>query len=113
MVATTSRGVGEIIDAVTDKPETPAETTPRKQSTTALAVGYFLARLGIFLVIMAIFWLVGFTGLPGALAAAIVSIPVSFFALSSMRVRVAEAMADRRTEQISLKREFRGGSTAE
>lgn len=95
---------------MTEKPETSAATAPKKQSTTALAAGYFLARLGIFLVIMAIFWLVGFTGLPGALAAAIVSIPVSFFALSSMRVRVAEAMAERREEQLGLKREFRGGT---
>ena len=101
------RLVNEIIDDVIDKPGAPSETPQKKQATTSLAVSYFVARLGIFLAIMAVFWLVGFGGLPGALAAAILSIPVSFFVLSGLRVRVAEAMAERQQSQLSLRDEFR------
>ena len=99
--------VNETIDGVTDKPEPTAETPKAKQPTTSLAASYFVARIGIFLVILAIFWLVGFRGLPGALAAAILSIPVSFFALTNMRVRVAGAMATRKEAQLNMRDEFR------
>lgn len=78
-----------------------------QQSTTGLAVAYFMARFGIFVAILAVFWLVGFRGLPGALAAAILSIPVSFFALGRMRERVAGRMEQRKSEQLDLKSEFR------
>lgn len=92
---------------MTDKPDVPAEPEKTRTPAISLAVSYLVARLGIFAAILAIFWLVGFRGLPGALAAAIVSIPVSLFALSSMRVRVAETMAERKHGQISLRDQFR------
>lgn len=96
---------------VTDEPDTSAENPPKKSRPTLLAVSYFMARFGIFVLILAVFWLFGFGGLPGALAAAILSIPVSFFLLGRMRVQVAEAMADRRQSQLSLRDEFRTAGT--
>jgi hypothetical protein len=108
-VAAAETALDERMDGVTDKPEASADNPPKKQPTTSLAVSYFIARFGIFVVILAIFWLVGFRGLPGALAAAILSIPVSFFGLTKMRVRVAEAMAERKQTQTSLRDEFRTG----
>lgn len=95
------------MNGVSDESEASAEKPLKKQPTTSLAVSYFIARFGIFVVILAIFWLIGFEGLPGALAAAIVSIPVSFFALGKMRVRVATAMAERKHSQLSMRDEFR------
>lgn len=89
--------------------EQPEKTTtpPKRQPAASLAAAYFVARLGIFLAILGLFWLVGFRGLPGALAAAIVSIPVSFFLLTSMRERVATRLAERKQAQLSVKEEFR------
>ncbi|MFV0533257.1 MAG: DUF4229 domain-containing protein [Cumulibacter sp.] len=92
---------------MSDTPESSSEVPQQKQSTTGLALSYFIARLGIFALILAGFWLIGFRGLPGAVAAAIVSIPVSFFALSKMRVRVAEGMSQRKEKQLSMRDEFR------
>lgn len=93
---------------VSEKPAKSDSPTPEKQqSAGSLAAAYFVARLGIFIAILAIFWAVGFRGLPGALAAAILSIPVSFLVLGRMRERVAGRMHERKAEQLSLKEEFR------
>lgn len=92
---------------MTEKPEASAAKMPKRQPAASLAAAYFVARLGVFLVILAIFWVVGFRGLPGALAAAILSIPVSFFTLGRMRQSVAIRMDERRAEQQNLKDEFR------
>ena len=92
---------------MTEKPETPATKLPKQQPAASLAAAYFLARLGIFVAILAIFWWIGFDGLPGALGAAILSIPVSFFALGKMRERVAQRLEERRAGQQNLKEEFR------
>lgn len=88
-----------------DQPE--KTTAPAKQPAASLAAAYFVARFGIFLAILGVFWLFGFRGLPGALAAAIVSIPVSFFLLTSMREKVAIRLAERKQAQLSVKDEFR------
>lgn len=98
---------------MTDK-QNPDIVPRKKQGAGSLAAAYFVARLGIFAAILALFWAFGFRGLPGALSAAIVSIPVSFYLLSGMRVRVAQRMEERKIEQLTLKDEFRTtGKTAD
>lgn len=97
---------------MTEKPEAPIGEI-KQRPAVMMAVGYLFARLAIFVLLLSVFWLSGFGGMPGALAAAILSIPISFFMLSGMRIRVAEAMQERREAQDDLREKFRSEGKSE
>ena len=92
----------------------PAEDTAAHDASarTAKPVGplmaaYFLARVGVFAVLVVIFYLVHFRGFPGLIAAAIVSIPVSYFVCRGWRIELARRMADRQEQKLQFKQEFK------
>lgn len=97
---------------MSEKPEVPIDEI-KQRPPVMMAVGYLFARLAIFVLLLSVFWLAGFGGMPGALAAAILSIPISFFMLSGMRIRVAEAMHERREAQGNIREQFRSGGKSE
>lgn len=102
----------------------PTEPNPTEPETTAavsepaaeegdskpiagLMAAYAVGRLGIFVILGAIFWAFGFRGLPGLLAAALISIPLSFVLLKVWRVELARRIEERKTAQLRMKDAFR------
>lgn len=79
----------------------------KRQPVGALTLFYVVGRFAVFGALVGIFFLLGFRGFPGLIAAAFVSIPLSFFVLKPVRVRLAQRMLDRRLEKESVRDDFR------
>ena len=75
------------------QPDTPttSATTPSGSAAVAFAV-YSLARMGLFLALWAALFSVGLPPLPAALAAAVLSLPLSWLLLARQRARLAERL---------------------
>ncbi|GAB3306063.1 DUF4229 domain-containing protein [Epidermidibacterium keratini] len=89
--------------SVSKASDEPAGSKP----IAALMAAYAVGRLGIFVILGMIFWAFGFRGLPGLLAAALISIPLSFVVLKAWRVELAKRIEERKVAQLSIKDEFR------
>ncbi len=85
----------------------PAADQGDSKPIAGLMVAYAVGRLGIFVILGAIFWAFGFRGLPGLLAAALISIPLSFVLLKVWRVELARRIEERKATQLSMKDAFR------
>lgn len=85
----------------------PAADQVESKPIAGLMVAYAVGRLGIFVTLGSIFWAFGFRGLPGLLAAALISIPLSFVALKVWRVELARRIEERKSTQLSMKDAFR------
>lgn len=79
----------------------------QQQPVAALTLFYIVGRFAVFGALVGIFFLVGFRGFPGLIAAAFLSIPLSFLVLKPVRVRLAQRMLDRRLEKESVRDDFR------
>lgn len=84
-----------------------AAAAPENKPIGGLIAVYTLGRMIVFAVLVVIFYLVGLRGLPGMIAGAIVSIPVSYFLLAKTRVEVANRIAARKESELSRKDAFR------
>lgn len=73
---------------------------------------YTVLRIGLFLVLFAILWLVGVGGLLGVLIAVILSVPLSLVLLARPRAALArtieQRVAARRARTADLNRELQG-----
>lgn len=103
---------------VSGTPGRPAAPTGGPASPPRLApalVLYTLGRLAVFVVLVALLWLVGLTGFLGLLLGLALSVPVSYLLLRPLRERVAEAVAARsvarRTSKADLRERLAGTET--
>jgi hypothetical protein len=106
---TPAQPAGATPAAPTGGPASPPRLAP------ALAL-YTLGRLGIFLVLVALLWLVGLSGFLGLLLGLALSVPVSYLLLRPLRERVAEALAARSVARRPAKEDLRArlaGSAAD
>jgi hypothetical protein len=105
---TPAQPVGGSPSAPTGGPAAPPALAP------ALVL-YTLGRIGIFVVLVALMWLVGLTGFLGLLLGLALSVPVSYLLLRPLRERVAEALAARsvarRTAKTDLRERLAGTDT--
>jgi Protein of unknown function (DUF4229) len=94
--------------APTGGPASPPRLAP------ALAL-YTLGRLGIFVVLVALMWLVGLQGFLGLALGLALSVPVSYLLLRPLRERTTEALAarsvSRRTTKADLRERLAGDQT--
>ena len=89
----------------TPTPATPsAATPPRIAPWLAL---YTLGRLGIAAVLVALIWLVGLQGFPALLFGLLLSMPVAYVLLRSVRDRLTEGLAARNVAKQSAKADLR------
>jgi hypothetical protein len=106
---TPAQPVGGSPSAPTGGPAAPPALAP------ALVL-YTLGRIGIFVVLVALMWLVGLTGFLGLLLGLALSVPVSYLLLRPLRERVSEALAARSVARRTAKEDLRtrlAGSAAD
>jgi hypothetical protein len=72
---------------------------------------YTLGRLAIAAALIALLWVLGLPGTPGFLFGVLLAMPVSFFVLSPVRVRLTSALAARNERKEALRAELRGSDT--
>jgi len=103
---------GDKVRPAEDKATRDSATSSEPAAQKAKPVGplmaaYFLARVGVFAVLVVVFYFVHFRGFPGLIAAAIVSIPVSYLVCRGWRAELARRMADRHEQKLQIKQEFK------
>lgn len=86
--------------APTGGPASPPRLAP------ALAL-YTLGRLAVFVVLVALLWLVGLQGFLGLALGLAMSVPVSYLLLRPLRDRVTEAVAARSVARRASKADLR------
>jgi hypothetical protein len=69
---------------------------------------YTLGRLAIAAALIALLWVLGLPGTPGFLFGVLLAMPVSFFVLSPVRIRLTSAMAARQERKEALRAQLRG-----
>ena len=72
---------------------------------------YTLGRLAIAAALIALLWVLGLPGTPGFLFGVLLAMPVSFFALGSVRQKLTGALASRAERKEALRAELRGSDT--
>jgi len=82
-------------------PAAPANLWP-------LFLVYTFGRLAIAAVLIALLWVLGLPGTPGFLFGVLLAMPVSFFALGSVRQKLTAALAARAERKEQLRAELRG-----
>lgn len=93
--------------AVPEESESPA-APPR---VAPLFVAYFGGRFLVFVLLALVLYLVNFRGLPGLLAAAIASIPLSYLLFRGWRADLAARMIARRDAKVAAKDAFRASGS--
>ena len=73
---------------------------------------YTLGRLAIAAALIGLLWVLGLPGTPGFLFGVLLAMPVSFFALGSVRRRLTAALAARAERKEQLRAELRGTDPA-
>lgn len=74
---------------------------------------YTLARIGMFLAIGAVLWLLGFRSWALAFGALLLSMPASLVLLRKRRIAFAHDLERRRRERRQLRAELRGTASDE
>ena len=69
---------------------------------------YTFGRLAIAAALIALLWALGLPGTPGFLFGVLLAMPVSFFALGSVRRRLTAALAARAERKEQLRADLRG-----
>ncbi|MPR00509.1 DUF4229 domain-containing protein [Modestobacter sp. I12A-02628] len=93
----------------------PSTTTPvgpdgqpaRPPALAPLLIAYTLGRLLVAGVLVALLWSVGLVGIPALLFGLLLSMPVSFVLLRSLRERLTEALVARGEVRRRSKEELR------
>jgi hypothetical protein len=94
---------------VADQPGTTEPATQPKLLQWFLL--YTFGRLAIAAALIALLWVLGLPGTPGFLFGVLLAMPVSFLALSPVRIRLTSALAARAQRKEALRSELRGSDT--
>ena len=72
-----------------------------------LLAAYTVGRFGVFVLLIVIFYVVNYRGFPGLIAAALISIPVSYLLFRGWRTELAERIDAKNDRKLRFKEEFR------